>query len=53
MKNAKYFYNQGPQGPQGVQGEKGPQGEGYPGPKVIMTIFTEKFISWKQNVSVQ
>lgn len=36
-----YIFNQGPQGPQGVQGEKGPQGEGYPGPKVIMTIFTK------------
>lgn len=30
---------QGPQGQQGVQGEKGPQGEGFPGPKVISSIF--------------
>lgn len=45
----KLFYNQGPQGPQGVQGEKGPQGEGYPGPKVIVPIFTaQKYLNIKR-----
>lgn len=33
---------QGPQGPQGVPGEKGPQGEGFPGPKVLFQVYSQR-----------